>query len=94
MSPRPPSDFPIDPPVKPMLAKLTESLPDGDFLYEPKWDGFRAMVFRGRSEVFIQSRDLKPFGPAPRNLNRLGHYEVLRLRGMIPSAVRNSIGAW
>ncbi len=61
MSPRPPNDFPIDPPVKPMLAKLTDSLPSGDFLYEPKWDGFRAIVFRGGSEVFIQSRDLKPF---------------------------------
>jgi ATP-dependent DNA ligase len=43
-----------------MLAKLTDDLPTGDFLYEPKWDGFRAIVFRGGSEVFIQSRDLKP----------------------------------
>ena len=43
-----------------MLAKLTDTLPRGDFLYEPKWDGFRAIVFRGESDVFIQSRDLKP----------------------------------
>ena len=44
-----------------MLAKLAEALPDGGpFLYEPKWDGFRAIVFRGASEVFIQSRDLRP----------------------------------
>ncbi len=43
-----------------MLAKLTEELPTGQFLYEPKWDGFRAIVFRGGSEVFIQSRDLRP----------------------------------
>ena len=45
-----------------MLAKIAESLPDaGAFLYEPKWDGFRAIVFRGGgSEVYIQSRDLKP----------------------------------
>jgi ATP-dependent DNA ligase len=45
-----------------MLAKLAESLPDGDGLaYEPKWDGFRAIVFRGGpGEVYIQSRDLKP----------------------------------
>jgi ATP-dependent DNA ligase len=44
-----------------MLAKLTEELPTGDdWLYEPKWDGFRAIVFRGRSDVFIQSRDLRP----------------------------------
>src|SRR2546430_14999286 len=44
-----------------MLAKLAESLPDdGAFLFEPKWDGFRAIVFRGGSDVYIQSRDLKP----------------------------------
>jgi ATP-dependent DNA ligase len=53
--------FPIEPPVEPMLAKLVESLPeDGDLLFEPKWDGFRAIVFRGASDVYIQSRDLKP----------------------------------
>ena len=44
-----------------MLAKLAEELPpEGPFLYEPKWDGFRAIVFRGGSEVYIQSRDLRP----------------------------------
>src|SRR5437899_10828685 len=43
-----------------MLAKLADELPIGPFLYEPKWDGFRAVVFRSGSEVFIQSRDLKP----------------------------------
>lgn len=44
-----------------MLAKLAEELPaGGGFLYEPKWDGFRAIVFRGTSEVFIQSRDSRP----------------------------------
>jgi ATP-dependent DNA ligase len=43
-----------------MLAKLVEELPIGDFLYEPKWDGFRAIVFCGGSEVFIQSRDSRP----------------------------------
>jgi ATP-dependent DNA ligase len=53
--------FPIAPPIEPMLAKLaTELPPDGAFLYEPKWDGFRAIVFRGGADVFIQSRDLKP----------------------------------
>src|SRR5436190_795094 len=52
--------FAIDPPVEPMLAKLAEALPTGPFLYEPKWDGFRAIVFRGGSELFIQSRDLRP----------------------------------
>jgi ATP-dependent DNA ligase len=44
-----------------MLAKLaTELPPAGRFLYEPKWDGFRAIVFRGDDEVYIQSRDLRP----------------------------------
>jgi ATP-dependent DNA ligase len=44
-----------------MLAKLATDLPAGDaFLYEPKWDGFRAIVFRGDEDVFIQSRDLRP----------------------------------
>ncbi len=53
--------FAIQPPIEPMLAKLAEELPAGEgFLFEPKWDGFRAIVFRGGSEVFIQSRDLRP----------------------------------
>jgi ATP-dependent DNA ligase len=44
-----------------MLAKLADALPTaGDFSYEPKWDGFRAIVFRGGGDVFIQSRDLRP----------------------------------
>src|SRR5688572_10899210 len=55
------SPFAIAPPIEPMLAKLAEELPAGDgFLFEPKWDGFRAIVFRGGSDVFIQSRDLRP----------------------------------
>jgi ATP-dependent DNA ligase len=53
--------FAIEPPIEPMLAKLATGLPSGDgFLYEPKWDGFRAIVFRAADDVFIQSRDLKP----------------------------------
>ena len=53
--------FSIAPPVEPMLAKLAERLPEeGPFLYEPKWDGFRAIVFRHGSELYIQSRDLRP----------------------------------
>lgn len=53
--------FPIAPPVEPMLAKLADALPPaGETLYEPKWDGFRALVFRGPQAVFIQSRDLRP----------------------------------
>ena len=54
--------FPIAPPVEPMLAKLADEVPDarGAFLFEPKWDGFRAIVFRGVGDVYIQSRDLRP----------------------------------
>ena len=56
------ADFPLTPPIEPMLAKLTETLPDeAGYLFEPKWDGFRAMVFRSADDVFIQSRDLRPF---------------------------------
>jgi len=44
-----------------MLAKIAEALPEGEgFLFEPKWDGFRALVFRGTDGVVLQSRDLKP----------------------------------
>jgi ATP-dependent DNA ligase len=60
MAPMAVTGFPIDPPVEPMLAKLVADVPPGDFLYEPKWDGFRAIVFRGGGDVFIQSRDLRP----------------------------------
>ena len=43
-----------------MLATLADTLPTGDFLYEPKWDGFRAIVYRGESDLYIQSRESKP----------------------------------
>ena len=53
--------LPFDPPIEPMLAKPSSGLPDGDgWLFEPKWDGFRALVFRDGDEVLTQSRDLKP----------------------------------
>src|SRR5947208_12667493 len=57
-----PSGFPIEPPIEPMLSKLATGLPEGDgWLFEPKWDGFRAIVFRDRDEIYLQSRDLRPF---------------------------------
>ena len=43
-----------------MLAKLADELPAGDYVYEPKWDGFRAIVFRSSDDVYIQSRDSRP----------------------------------
>jgi len=54
-------NLPITPPLPPMLAKRVAALPDGDgWLFEPKWDGFRVLVFRDGDELFIQSRDEKP----------------------------------
>jgi ATP-dependent DNA ligase len=53
--------LPFLPPLEPMLAKAVDALPPGDgWLFEPKWDGFRAIVFRDGADVYIQSRDLKP----------------------------------
>lgn len=53
--------FPIQPPIAPMLARPTPELPLGEtWRYEPKWDGFRALVFRDGNELYLQSRDLKP----------------------------------
>jgi ATP-dependent DNA ligase len=53
--------LPFQPPLEPMLAKPADELPTGDgWLFEPKWDGFRALVFRDGDEVYTQSRELKP----------------------------------
>ena len=48
------------PPVEPMLAKALTAIPDGDYLFEPKWDGFRSIVFRDGAEVEIGSRNERP----------------------------------
>ncbi|HEX3425658.1 MAG TPA: ATP-dependent DNA ligase [Acidimicrobiales bacterium] len=53
-------DLPVMPPVAPMLAKLTRDLPVGQYLYEPKWDGFRCIVFRDGDEVELGSRNERP----------------------------------
>jgi hypothetical protein len=78
------SPFPIPPPIEPMLAKLAEAIPDGDgYLYEPKWDGFRAIVFRAGAELFIQSRDLRPldrYFPELHEARRDRHRHVRRSR--------------
>lgn len=53
--------LPVNPPILPMLAKRVAELPQGgEWLFEPKWDGFRALVFRDGDEVLLQSRDEKP----------------------------------
>jgi len=51
----------VNPPILPMLANRVGELPTGDgWIFEPKWDGFRTLIFRDRDELFIQSRDEKP----------------------------------
>src|SRR6202044_1610673 len=53
-------DLPVNPPVAPMLAKPVDAIPDGDYVFEPKWDGFRSIVFRDGDEVEIGSRNERP----------------------------------
>lgn len=61
MQPKPDAGHAPQPPIEPMLAKIATELPsEPGFLFEPKWDGFRALVFRGNTDTYIQSRDLKP----------------------------------
>ena len=52
--------LPVMPPVAPMLAKAVKSIPSGDYSYEPKWDGFRCIVFRDGDEVELGSRNERP----------------------------------
>ncbi len=53
--------LPVNPPLLPMLAKRIDAIPaSGDFIFEPKWDGFRALIFRDGDEIDIQSREQKP----------------------------------
>jgi ATP-dependent DNA ligase len=55
--------LPFQPPLTHMLAKALDEIPAGDgWLYEPKWDGFRALVFFDGDGLYLQSRDLKPLG--------------------------------
>jgi ATP-dependent DNA ligase len=71
--------LPFDPPIEPMLAKAIEGMPVGDWVYEPKWDGFRAIVFKDGNDVTIFSRDLKP-------LNRYFPEVEESLRAELPKA--------
>ena len=51
----------LEPPIEPMLAKSVPELPPGEgWLFEPKWDGFRAIAFRDGDRLYLQSRDLRP----------------------------------
>jgi ATP-dependent DNA ligase len=70
--------LPVNPPVLPMLAKRVGELPAGNgWIFEPKWDGFRALVFRDGDEILIQSRDQK-------SLNRYFPELVETLRAQLP----------
>ncbi len=54
--------LPLTPPIAPMLAKLMDTIPTGDgWSYEPKWDGFRCIVFRDGDHIELHSRDKRPF---------------------------------
>jgi len=71
-------NLPVNPTLLPMLAKRMDELPTGeDWIFEPKWDGFRALVFRDGDEIFLQSRDEKP-------LNRYFPELLQPLRSTLP----------
>jgi len=72
-------NLPVNPPVLPMLSKRIEELPEGaDWIFEPKWDGFRALIFRDGDEVLLQSRDEK-------SLNRYFPELIDPLRAQLPA---------
>jgi ATP-dependent DNA ligase len=53
--------LPFDPPLSPMLSSSADALPEGEgWQFEPKWDGFRTLVFRDGDEIVLQSRDSRP----------------------------------
>src|SRR4029453_17468007 len=72
-------NLPVNPPILPMLAKRVGELPNGEtWIFEPKWDGFRALIFRDGDEILIQSRDEKP-------LNRYFPELLEPLRSQLPA---------
>src|SRR5215470_12247705 len=72
-------DLPVNPPILPMLAKRIDELPAGQtWIFEPKWDGFRALVFRDGDEILLQSRDEK-------SLNRYFPELLEPLRAQLPA---------
>jgi ATP-dependent DNA ligase len=69
----------VNPPILPMLSKRIDELPQGGaWIFEPKWDGFRALIFRDGDEILIQSRDEKP-------LNRYFPELLDPLRAQLPA---------
>ncbi|GAA1291083.1 ATP-dependent DNA ligase [Saccharothrix xinjiangensis] len=73
--------LPLNPPLQPMLATAVDAIPtDADLLFEPKWDGYRCLVFRDGDEVVLQSRSGKP-------LNRYFPEAEAALRRTLPPRV-------
>jgi len=73
-----PVNLPVRPPVLPMLAKRVDSIPTaGEWIFEPKWDGFRVLVFRDGDEILLQSREKK-------SLNRYFPEILAPLRDQLP----------
>ncbi|MYW96600.1 ATP-dependent DNA ligase [Amycolatopsis rubida] len=73
--------LPVQAPIKPMLAKPAKAIPDsGGLLFEPKWDGFRCLVFRDGDDITLQSRAEKP-------LNRYFPEVLAALRESLPERV-------
>ena len=71
-------NLPVNPPVLPMLAKRVADIPEaGEWIFEPKWDGFRALIFRDDDNILIQSREEKP-------LNRYFPELIDPLRAQLP----------
>src|SRR5688572_388301 len=71
-------DLPVMPPVRPMLAKAVKGVPrEGGYSFEPKWDGFRCLVFKDGDEVELASRNTKP-------LTRYFPEVVEAMRGQLP----------
>ena len=71
-------DLPFEPPIAPMLSTAADALPAGEgWLFEPKWDGFRTLVFRDGDQILLQSRDEKP-------MNRYFPELVAPLRAALP----------
>jgi len=72
-------NLPVNPPILPMLSKRIGELPtEGTWIFEPKWDGFRALIFRDGDEILIQSRDGK-------SLNRYFPELLDPLRAQLPA---------
>src|ERR1700676_3986901 len=71
--------LPVNPPILPMLSKRIGELPGGGtWIFEPKWDGFRTVIFRDGDEILIQSRDEK-------SLNRYFPELIEPLRAQLPA---------